>query len=199
MVLRFLGESVTDSNGLAVLPDGYTGTGAGLVDIIAQTTIDESTVVSEPYEVIDAIFRDIGDTDNSSNWSLSSVGYTQSNDAVTLNNATGSTKWCIPKVNGSNISLDTTKDYCIEIDIKNVNCTDLRIILQNTSVYLHSYVSTSDFTHIKIYSSKSEGKTYYIIDGTTRSVNNGTTDTSISLRIANGEGYMFKNFCIYPI
>ena len=169
------------------------------MDIIAKTTIDEQSVVSQPYEVIDAIFRDIGDTDNSSNWSLSSVGYTQSNDAVTLNNATGSTKWCIPKVNGSNISLDTTKDYCIEIDIKNVNCTDLRIILQNTSVYLHSYVSTSDFTHIKIYSSKSEGKTYYIIDGTTRSVNNGTTDTSISLRIANGEGYMFKNFCIYPI
>ena len=39
MVLRFLGESVTDSNGLAVLPDGYTGTGAGLVDIVAKTSI----------------------------------------------------------------------------------------------------------------------------------------------------------------
>lgn len=187
-------SATTNSGGIATIPYLCNGSGEHIVKAIS------GSVVSEPYEVIDAIFRDIGDTDNSSNWNLGGVGYTQSNDAVTLNNATGSTRWCTPKVNGSNISLDTTKDYCIEIDIKNVNCTDLRIILQYTSVYLHSYVSTSDFTHIKIYSSKSEGKTYYIVDGTTRSVNNSSTvSTDMTLRIANGGGYMFKNFSIYPI
>ncbi len=155
---------------------------------------------SETYGVIDALFVDDGTSDNSSNWSLNGVSYSQSDDAVTLNNAVNSTRWCVPRVNGSNISLDTTKDYCIEIDIKNVNCTNLIIILQSTSVPLNSYVSTSDFTHIKIYSSKSEGKTYYIIDGTTRSVNNSSTASSnMSFRIQGEEGYMFKNFCIYPI
>ena len=60
MVLRLLGTAVTDANGLAVLPDGYTGTGAGEVDIIAQTTIDESTVVSNTDTVLDCAKYDKG-------------------------------------------------------------------------------------------------------------------------------------------
>ena len=71
MVLRLLGTAVTDANGLAVLSDGYTGTGAGLVDIIAQATIDESTVVSNTYEVWDTIRYDDGTGDI---WSPNSNG-----------------------------------------------------------------------------------------------------------------------------
>ena len=73
MVLRFLGESVTDSNGLAVLPDGYTGTGAGLVDIVAKTTIDESTVVSETYSIWDTKWYDLGTDSTHSMFATSST------------------------------------------------------------------------------------------------------------------------------
>lgn len=72
MVLRFLGEATTDANGLAVLSDGYVGTGAGLVDIVAKTTIDESTVVSQPSSVLDCIWYDpIEDTTNLSRYKQS--------------------------------------------------------------------------------------------------------------------------------
>ena len=60
MALRLIGSAVTDSNGNAILEDGYTGTGAGFVDIIAEATIDDSTVVSQPVEVLDCLQYDTG-------------------------------------------------------------------------------------------------------------------------------------------
>ena len=85
MVLRFLGESVTDSNGLAVLPDGYTGTGAGEIDVVAKTEIDDSSLQSEPYPVLDCMVRD-GATSNDKNdtmWS-SVTGFTRGADSTTV-------------------------------------------------------------------------------------------------------------------
>lgn len=72
MVKRLIGTGVTNSNGVATLNkdpnnqtiSGYTGTGAGLVDIVAECTVDGSTVVSNSYEVLDAIFYDAGDNTN---------------------------------------------------------------------------------------------------------------------------------------
>ena len=68
MVLRFLGESVTDSNGNAVLSGGYTGTGAGEVDIIAKTVIDDRIIQSETYAITDCIFYDDGVSGTNTKW-----------------------------------------------------------------------------------------------------------------------------------
>ena len=71
-MLRLLGTGVTDVNGNAVmtkdaggqtLVHSYTGTGAGLVDVVAECTIDSSTIVSTPYEVLDCLKYDKGTSD----------------------------------------------------------------------------------------------------------------------------------------
>lgn len=68
MARILLGTATTDSNGVAVLSDGYTGTGAGKVDIIAETTVDGSTVQSEPYTLWDTYQYDNGNDSTHSIW-----------------------------------------------------------------------------------------------------------------------------------
>ena len=65
---RYIGYGVTDSNGVAHLDhdpqgnpiNGYTGTGAGEVDVIASTDnpITGSSIVSEIYGVFDTRWYD---------------------------------------------------------------------------------------------------------------------------------------------
>jgi len=69
MALRLIGTATTDVNGNAVLEDGYTGTGAGEVDIVAKCTVDGGSVVSQPIMVEDCIAYDLCiDNSHSSQW-----------------------------------------------------------------------------------------------------------------------------------
>lgn len=68
MARRLLGTATTDANGVAVLSDGYTGTGAGEVDMIAECTIDGSTVVSQTYTVDDCSYLDTFSSDTKSKY-----------------------------------------------------------------------------------------------------------------------------------
>ena len=197
---RVLGTGTTDANGCVVLADGYTGTGAGLVDLKAEAVIDESSVVSTPYEVIDGMFLDDGTIDKSSSWSLNGASYSQSDDCVTLSNSTGSAKWVAPKINGSSSGyIDSNSDYCVELDIKNIDATNVSIYLDNSYIDVKNSVSTSDWTHIKLYTSRSESKLYYVIGGTTSSKALSTPVGNVALRIGNSESYQFKNYVLYPI
>ena len=78
---NYLGYGVTDSNGVAKLDhdaDGeeishsYTGTGAGEIDVIASldnaSTISDSSIQSEPYTVLDGIFKDLGTETTAPTW-----------------------------------------------------------------------------------------------------------------------------------
>ena len=75
---RYLGYGVTNSNGVAHLDhdpqgnpiNGYTGTGAGEVDVIASTDnpISSGSIVSEPYNVWDTIFYDDGLSGTQTKW-----------------------------------------------------------------------------------------------------------------------------------
>lgn len=145
------------------------------------------------------MFSDLGTSDKSSSYNLGGIIYSQTDDYITLNNSTEGTRWARVTIGGSSSYLDSTKDYCIEIDVKNINATNLSIILDGTAVNVKDYVSTSDFTHIKIYSSRSENKVYYVIDDVTRNVNASNVAGNAQLRVGSNEGYSFKNFVIYPI
>lgn len=91
MARILLGTATTDSNGVAVLSDGYTGTGAGKVDIIAETTVDGSTVQSEPYELWDTLVYDSGVTGrDTTKWSSSGSPSINTNDTGTTLSATSS-------------------------------------------------------------------------------------------------------------
>ena len=156
--------------------------------------------VSETYSIYDTIFKDIGNTDNSSNWNLSVVTYTQTDDYVTLDNSSGASRWIYPQVNGSRNILDTNTDYCWEIDLKNVDATNLRFSLDGTAIEnIHGMITTTGFTTVKIYSAKSESKVYYEVNGVTRNVTASTLTGEIYIRLVNGETFQFKNMKVYPI
>lgn len=142
----------------------------------------------------------MGTIDKSSDWALNSASYTQSNDYITLSNSTGSNKLIYAKVGGSSSGyIDSSKDYCIEVDIQNIDATTIRIYLDNSFVDVKNYVYTSNFTPIKIYTNRAENKLYYEINGTTSSKSLDTPNGSVGLRIANNESYQFKNYRLYSL
>ena len=65
---RYLGSATTDANGRSKY--NFTGSGAGEIDFIASldNPITGSSIVSEPYSLLDAIFFDGATTDNSSRY-----------------------------------------------------------------------------------------------------------------------------------
>lgn len=76
---RYLGYGTTNSNGVAHLDhdpqgnpiNGYTGTGAGEVDVVASldNPIIDGSIVSEPYPVFDCPVYDGDNTPTSISWS----------------------------------------------------------------------------------------------------------------------------------
>lgn len=64
MAQRLLGTATTNSQGVAVLSNAYTGSGAGKIDVVVTTDIDGSIVVSQPSIVHDCIKYDKGNTAN---------------------------------------------------------------------------------------------------------------------------------------
>ena len=209
-VYKYLGWGITNENGVAQLKydengdeldHSYTGVGAGEVDVLASldNPVSEGSIVSVPYSVLDGLYFEDGTSDKSSNWNLSNVTYSSDGEAVTLNNQSGGNRWCTLKIGSSTSYLDSSLDYCMEIDVKKDTATDIRLILDNTNVYVQSYISASDFTHIKIYTSRSQSKVFYVIGGVTREVAMVTANGNIQFRVANGESYSFKNFVVYPI
>ena len=169
MVLRLLGTAVTDANGLAVLPDGYTGTGAGEIDVVAKTEIDDSIFQSEPYTVWDTVFH-LECTSETSNWSYNDARVSASFDE-NGGHFTGLESTSFKQVtltnNGARF-LDGTKDYVIEYDIKKNYAVRLGLIDNGANTrqlvyYGASY--TNDWNHIKIvYDASNHTATVYVGD-----------------------------------
>ena len=90
---RYLGYGVTNSNGVAHLDhdpqgnpiNGYTGTGAGEVDVIASTDnpISSGSIVSETYEVLDCLYIDKCTSDDHANWN-NTTGFSWSDGKCTI-------------------------------------------------------------------------------------------------------------------
>ena len=134
-----IGYGITDENGIAKLEydaqgnpltHSYTGTGAGKVDIVASldNTITESSLVSEPYELIDAEWIYAG-TDNTqaSSWynynSLIAISYDDNGTTATTDGAT--TRYLY--YNDSTVTTEKVgnfyaipKNYMIEFDVTDI-------------------------------------------------------------------------------
>ena len=95
---RYLGYGVTDEKGIAKLdhdPQGraiehsYTGSGAGLVDIVASldSEIGDGSLVSETFSIIDALLFDHCTSEISGRWynyqSILSISYTENGMTIT--------------------------------------------------------------------------------------------------------------------
>ena len=215
----YLGYGTTDENGECKLDHdangdsishSYTGTGAGKIDVVASldspSSISDSSLVSETYEVYDCIFHDEMGT-NTWHKTNQTLVIESTNDGIKLtNDSTTSNYYAVPKINNSNISLDSSNDYVIEMDFElntektNDYFAQMGIIGKNvhlTPLFTNSEINV--FKHIKVTVINKQLKVY--INGVYNSsldqtITNNSGDVSVGL---HGGSVTVKNFKIYPI
>ena len=206
---RYIGYGVTDSNGVAHLDhdpqgnpiNGYTGTGAGEVDVIASTDnpITGSSIVSEIYGVFDTRWYDKAlDGSGNHNDNYDSIdNLSRASDGTTFNMPSAWTT-VRPKINNStNISI--SDDLCVEFDILALDNQGGQIrftiydgnnritVLSATGHY--KAVITDD---IKIY------KDNTLINTLELNKSLGSVQLIFTNSIANAS-MKFKDYMIYPI
>lgn len=198
MAYRKVGEAVTDENGRAVI--NYSGTGAGLIELIAETTIDGSIIQSEIYEVIDGTFLDRAVTgQKNTNWTNPSSNIQEYIDdtgtLLTNSNTSAMHYW-------ANNYSEFNTGFAVEFDL--IEYTDntlpaFRLIGTNTHQLVFKTIGCPQNSHLKI-----------IVDGTgiKYQIGNGTitdfvttTDTAFRMgfRFAGQCSIKYKNFVAYPI
>ena len=176
---RYLGYGVTDSNGVAHLKknakdqdiDGYTGVGAGEIDIIASldNPIVDGSIVSVPCSVWDTLFY-LECTSETSNWNYTDTRVSASFDE-NGGHFTGLESTSFKQVtltnNGARF-LDGTKDYIIEYDIKKSVAVRLGLIDNGANTRQLAYIGgaySNDWNHIKIvYDASNHTATVYVGD-----------------------------------
>ena len=210
MARRLLGSATTNSSGVAVLSNAYTGSGAGKIDVVATTTIDDSTVVSQPYTVIDALFKDIGTSTDYGNWS----NWTSYEPKLTRDT------YCKIEVDTENSKTNarmykqfdaSNNDIAIEFDVKQVTSSNTNVwaTLRNNATNVLGNLDMNRFSsyggvinewvHFKLIISPTNCLVYinnnsspytYISGGITRfyfQIDTNTTELD------------YKNFVIYPV
>ena len=205
MVLRLIGTATTDVNGNAVLEDGYTGTGAGLVDIVAKTTIDESTVVSTPYPVKDCTIVDTSTSDNTIWYNQSNASFTYGSEYITISENGGN---AIARLKSAN-SLDKT-NICVEFDFYQVDGATTNNVISflstTASAYAGSYnlgnlnLQKETWNHIKLVVDSDGYVTPNELTAQKKQLS-FTTEKMLFGFLTSGDitSVRFKNFIVYPI
>ena len=213
---RLIGKGTTDENGIAHMTkktsdggatwsdaSGYTGVGAGEVDVIASldNPVTSGSVQSEPYTLWDTIVGFTGTTDTG-NWEGDS-GLTLTYDENGTH-ATGGGLFRL-KVGTNTHYFDGTKDLVIEFDFKTDNpCT--WYVVNNSGgrgTAIHAFSSAlTDFKHIKwIYDATAHTFTPYL-DGTAGTAVDvsSQTLTTLGFQITDWQSDLsvhIKNFMVY--
>ena len=166
---RYLGYGVTNSNGVAHLDhdpqgnpiNGYTGTGAGEVDVIASTDnpISSGSIVSEPCNVWDTIWYD----SDARNWQ-GTVTTSYSDNTRVLPFEDGANAY--PVENNNQYFIPTTDDFIVEFDyIANTKCS----IYFNTSAQSYNMGISAGFSWynkpIKLVVKPTANETDVYVDG----------------------------------
>lgn len=211
---NYLGYGITDSNGKAKLEydaqgnqlsHSYTGTGAGEVDIVASldSSITDSSLVSETFVITDCVFRDGGVTGDSNYTQF--YGYTNfnpqvSNEGTLLTNSVASTYNYYANIDSTSDLYDFTAPFCLEFDVVNFTGTVGTQIAesgQSGAIRTFSQLGITGACHLKITVDGSQ-ISYQIDNGTPITQDYTTTTARVSIIINNGT-LTYKNFMIYPI
>lgn len=207
---RLIGYGYTNSNGVATLdydasgtsisPSGYTGVGAGVINIQAELH-DDSTVVSVPCNVLDTIFRDgATSSDKNDDWynqeSYWSITPSDTGKSISCSQNSMQSYWA---KGGSSWSTGQIYEcpICCEFDLLEVS--------GNISWYImgDSFVSHG-------FSANATGHYKFIIDGeyvekikdgqyiTPKYAKTMTGKHLIGFRATTGS-LKYANFVIYPI
>ena len=211
MVLRKIGSGVTDVNGVAVMSKdatgatishSYTGCGVGELDLVAKYTVDGSTVVSEPYPVLDCVFYDDGVTDpKTGTWSNSNMTVSiDTNEGTTLSHTGYATYFAD---DSSHTGLyDWSTPFAVEMLIISQSNCDLQIYDgTGNATRTFAELGITGNNKVKIVNTGSAVK--YFVDGvekTASQVNVSLGASRVGFRTSNNGGNVkYKDFCIYPI
>ena len=164
MVKRLIGSDTTGTDGSVTIP--YTGTGAGLVNLSVETEIDGS-IVSETFNVIDALFYDDALTDTKWNTNYNSVNVNREivSDGTRLYySADSGTTYCNTVIGNTRNWFDSTKAYQIDFDFSFERADSnsaVGIGLGSTGFNLHNLFSSglTGSGHLKIVT---DGNTYQL-------------------------------------
>ena len=212
---RFIGYGYTNSSGVATLeydvdgtrlnPTGYTGVGAGVVDIKAKLH-DDSIIQSEPYTVIDAIVYDkaypTSDDYNSDMW-FGSPNWTINTDENGTTISTGTNtgyRLYTASSSGTSPYKDFTEDFAVEFIFLEYTGTVIMRVGNDTSKdkYLSSLGLTSgDVVKLEVSSSNIK----YYVNGEEIVAQRETYQSGasfFSFRINTGS-LKYKDFKVYPI
>lgn len=210
MTERLIGYGYTNSSGVAILeydangtqldPTGYTGVGAGVVDIKAKLH-DDSSLVSEIYSVLDCIFKDMGTSSDYSTWT--STDFT--NDKLSRNDEyttlTPTDNW---DTHNQTIS---DSNLCIEFDI-NITYTNahyfIRFMGNGSNVQSLNETQlglvSGEWSHVKFV--RNGNQLNIIVDNVEKTPQplSASLDTfRFMLDNTNCTDMKYKNFKIYPV
>ena len=199
MAYRKVGETVTDQNGRAVI--NYSGTGAGLIELIAEITVDGRTIQSGTFGLIDSLFYQEGISEPPANtWVVSGFTLSYSSDGTTLTSSTFAT--CFANLKGTGVNpFDFNSPFAVEIDIVSFDSTNLDFQLYdntNNAIRSANALGITGNNHLKIVNDGTSVK--YYVDGVEKpslQYNYAMGTCRVGLR-ATGT-VTFKNFMIYPI
>ena len=205
MARLLIGRGTTNAQGIATMTedaeghpvDGYTGIGAGLVNLAAECTID-GTLLQETYEVIDGVFAD---TDGTADW-YAYNGLTK-NGTVLSTTETG--RCYANSTNSVNRFLSTANDFCIEFDIASVTGESKLVLTKSSSVVQNIAISSrvTSNNHFKIVFNSTTNQIQVTVDDT---VYNpffvfilANANVGIYFELTNTATLTYANFVVYPI
>ena len=208
---RCIGKGTTDSNGVAHMTKktsdggstwsdatGYTGTGAGELDLVASTvapdSIDESSYQSEPFILCDAIVKDIGTTNdhNDSLWnSVSDFTRGADNTSVSLSAQSYTPQYDVGDGLVAEFELVEVTNTC--------RCQIARYQTGETTSYHYQDFTNTGLVRIEVTTSQ----IIFKLDNTVLQTINNTTNNKMRFFFTMVTGqtptFKFKNLRIYPL
>jgi hypothetical protein len=204
MVRRLIGSGITNAQGIAVMSKdangnpitGYTGTGAGKLQILAVS----NGVESEIKTIYDVLFKDIGTSEDYTNWRPSTtVDISRGTHVIiTPKDSTVFGSIAVNLPNGAN---------CIEFDVNiNVNTAFISLRQNTTAVtslsneYIGITNRLGEWIHIQI--EWDENNQYRaIVDGVKKEYRTFSAVPNrfqFSINENTGLEINYKNFIMYP-
>lgn len=201
---RLIGTGTTDSNGRCTIP--YVGTGAGLVNMVAEYEDDEGIIQSKTYETLDCTFYDEGKKGeghhNDNMWSNLNNNYQvdRGDDYTTLTPTDSGTLNRYTVVNNDIRPLP----FVVEFDkpVYSGNTRSAIFVIGSKAIY-YEYSGFANASHCK-FQANEDGTLEIWFDGEKKPTSNFNPDTSIGVRFqtqqnASEDIIKFANFKIYPI
>lgn len=216
MARRLIGTGTTNAQGIAIMDHdaqgnpitGYTGVGAGKLQIVAES----GTLQSETYELLDCLWVDDGTaTGHKTSWynyqTLLTVDYPSNYDATRVRKLEENDTQRYYYYNDSAISTTKVGGYnsittpsCMEFDVLSYVGTIQLAFLDNAPTANNRIVEINATGHYKV---EADGSTIQVFKDD-EAISNKLAFTGTNYRFgfgfnANNEGIVFKDFKVYPI